>query len=182
MMWWRVVAVVVAIVAVAEGAAEAAETAAPVPIDLRMKTEARVPDYVLDQSKEEVARIFAVAGLAVQWTETEPRITVTLLPQVLGYATASSPVMGVARRSAAGSTVQVFFRQVQDFARAYDIGLGTMLAHVIAHEVGHLLLPTNAHSHAGLMQPAWDKALVRDARRGSLTFTEAQAATIRASR
>ena len=136
---------------------------------------------MVEQSQEEVTRIFARAGLAVRWTEAEPQFTVTVVPQVLGYATALSPVMGVARRTPNGSTVHVFFRQVQDFARVHHVDLRTMLAHVIAHEIGHLLL-SNAHSPTGLMQPAWDTALVREAVNGSLTFTEAQAAIIRASR
>ena len=78
--------------------------------------------------------------------------------------------------------VQVFFRQVQDFARTYRSDLSTILAHVIAHEVGHLLLPGGAHSPTGLMQAGWDRALVRKAVRDSLTFTEAEASRIRASR
>ena len=68
---------------------------------------------------------------------------------------------------------------MQDFARTYHVDLSTMLAYVIAHEIGHLLLPGNAHSPTGVMQAGWDKALVHDAARGSLTFTEAQAARIR---
>jgi hypothetical protein len=56
-----------------------------------------------------------------------------------------------------------------------------MLAYVIAHEIGHLLMPGNVHSLTGVMQAGWDTALVRDAARGSLTFTEAQAARIRAA-
>jgi hypothetical protein len=70
---------------------------------------------------------------------------------------------------------------VQDFTRVHHVDLSTMLAHVIAHEIGHLLL-SSAHSPTGLMQPAWDTALVRQAVNGSLTFTEAQAAIIKASR
>ena len=178
MKWWAVVAMVIALTRTA-GAAEAGAVRT---IDLALRNDARVPAEVLAQSQDEVARIFGGAGLLVRWTHTEPAFLVTIVPQVLGYATALSPVMGVARRTSNRSTVQIFFRQVRDFARTYHVDLSTMLAHVIAHEVGHLLLPANAHSATGLMQPEWDKALVRDARLGSLTFTEAQAATIRASR
>jgi hypothetical protein len=49
-------------------------------------------------------------------------------------------------------------------------------ARVPAHVLG------KAHSPTGVMQAGWDKALVKDAARGSLTFTEAQAARIRMSR
>jgi hypothetical protein len=148
-----------------------------------MKNDAQVSAQVLERSQDEVTRIFADAGLAVRWTDTVPRFTVHIVAQVLGYARAASPVMGVALRSANGSaTAQVFFRQVQQFAHAYRIDLSTMLAYVIAHEIGHLLLPGNAHSPTGVMQAGWDRALAHDAARGSLTFTEAQAARIRTSR
>ena len=175
MKWWIVVAIAIAVAP----RADAGESGEVHSVDLQLRNDARVPARVLEQSQAEVARIFADAGLAVRWTDTGPRFTVTIVPQVLGYASAMSPVMGVALRTTNRTTAQVFFRQVQDFAHAYDVDLSTILAHVIAHELGHLLLPTNAHSPTGLMQPTWDDALVRDVKRGSLTFTEAQAARIR---
>ena len=172
--------IVVVIVAAVAGNADAAEPGRPWTIDLRLKSEAPVPAHLLEQSRADVARIFADAGLAVRWTEIAPRFTVRIVARVLGFDRAASPAMGAVVRTADGSTVQVFFKQVQDFARAYDVDLGMMLAYVIAHEIGHLLLPGTAHSSTGLMQAEWGKAAVRDAARGSLTFTEAQAATIRA--
>jgi hypothetical protein len=53
-----------------------------------------------------------------------------------------------------------------------------LLGHVMAHEMGHLLLPYGAHSIAGLMRPAWDRSQVRAAAEGLLTFTPDQAALI----
>lgn len=178
MKWWMVAA----IVAVAVRTVDAAEPVHPATIDLQMRNDTQVPARVLEQSQQAVRDIFAGAGLTVRWTESAPRFTVQIVAQVLGYARAASPVMGVAFRRTNGSTAQVFFRQVQDFARAYHVDLSTLLAYVIAHEVGHLLLPTLAHSPTGVMQAAWDQALVRDATGRSLTFTEAQAAMIRSSR
>src|SRR3990170_2875828 len=145
MKWWMTVAVVITVVRIAD----AAEPAHLLTIDLQMKNDAQVPAPVLETSQTEVTRIFAGAGLAVRWTDTAPRFTVHVVAQVLGYARAASPVMGVALRRANGSTAQVFFRQVQQFAHAYRIDLSTMLAYVIAHEIGHLLLPGNAHSPTG---------------------------------
>ena len=54
-----------------------------------------------------------------------------------------------------------------------------LLGHVIAHEMGHLLLPSGAHSAAGLMRPIWDLAQVQAADQGALTFTPDQAGLIR---
>ena len=177
MKWW-VVAVVVAVVRTADAAA----AGHPLTIDLQMRNAARVPAHVLEESQDEVTRIFARAGIAVRWTETAPQFTVQIVTQVLGFDRAASPVLGVALRKGSDCTVQVFFRQVQDFSRAYHVDLSRMLAYVIAHEIGHLLLPGYKHSPTGVMQADWDKAVVRDAAKESLTFTEAQAAIIRASR
>lgn len=178
MKWWMLIAIVVTAVSIAD----AAEPEEPATLDLQMRSEVRVPAYVLKKSQDEVTRIFADAGLAVRWTETSPRVTVKIVAQVLGYDRKASGVMGVAQRTPNGYVAQIFFRQVQEFADTYEVDLGTMLGHVIAHEIGHLLMPANAHSPTGVMQPYWGRALVRDASRGTLTFTEAQAARIRASR
>lgn len=172
----------IAIVVTAVSIADAAEPEEPATLDLQMRSEVRVPAYVLKKSQDEVTRIFADAGLAVRWTETSPRVTVKIVAQVLGYDRKASGVMGVAQRTPNGYVAQIFFRQVQEFAYTYEVDLGTMLGHVIAHEIGHLLMPANAHSPTGVMQPYWDRALVRDASQGTLTFTAAQAARIRASR
>ena len=161
--------------------AHAAEPGNSRTIDLRMENDARIPPQVLEKSQSEVTRIFGGAGLAMRWTETAPRFTVKIVPQVLGYARAGSPVMGVALRTPNGSMAQIFFRQVQEFARSYRVDLSAILAYVIAHEVGHLLLPGYGHSPNGVMRADWDNLLARDVVKGSLTFTEAQAARIKAS-
>jgi hypothetical protein len=176
MKWWMLAALMMSVVSIAD----AAETGDARTIDLQMKSEARVTEVVLEEARNEVTQIFANAGIAVRWTDTAPRFTVTILPQVLGYATATSSVMGVAQRTPAGSSVRVFLKQVQDFARTYHVDLSTLVAYVIAHEVGHLLLPATPHSETGLMQAEWHRAVARDAARGTLTFTEPQVARIRA--
>src|SRR5262245_29139071 len=129
MTWWMAIAVAVTFVRTAD----AAETGRPPTVDLQMKSEAKVAMEVLEKSRREVTRIFAVAGLAVRWTDTAPRFTVRIVAQVLGYDRAASPVMGMALRSAHGSVAHVFFKQVQNFARAHDVDLATVLAYVIAH-------------------------------------------------
>ena len=139
MKWWTAVAVLVTIVKIA-----AAEPLHPLTISLQMTNEAQVPARVLEESQEGVTRIFARAGLTVRWADTGPRLTVHIVPQVLGYARAGSPVMGVARRDANSAKAQIFFKQVQDFARLHRIDTASVLACVIAHEVGHLLLPGTA--------------------------------------
>jgi hypothetical protein len=172
----------IAAVLMAAGVAGAAGTPEPLTVRLQLKNEARVPVDVVEDARNEVTRIFARAGFDVQWVDAAPRITVNIVPHGLGYARAASPVMGVAQRTADSRTAHVFFRRVEEFARTHRADLSTMLGHVMAHEVGHLLMPTMAHSPTGLMRGVWDEAQVRDAAGGALTFTNGQAEKIRAAR
>jgi hypothetical protein len=178
MKWSLVMALMITVARVAD-AAEPGQLPA---IHLQMNNDADVPAAILEKSQNEVARIFADAGLGVEWTETGPRFTVQIVTSALGYARASSPVMGVAMRTPGGNAAQIFFNQVQHFARTYHVDVSTLLAYVIAHEIGHRLLPRMPHSATGLMRADWDNAMVREATAGTLTFTDAQIKRILAFR
>jgi len=57
---------------------------------------------------------------------------------------------------------------------------GDILACVIAHEIGHLLLGSNSHSRTGIMMGKWSPEAVRCAGQGHLQFTPQQAELLRA--
>jgi len=162
--------------------ADAAEPGQLPVIHLQMDNDADVPAAIVNTSQDKVARIFADAGLGVEWTETGPRFTVQIVTSALGHARAPSTVMGVASRTPSGAGAQIFFKQVQDFARTCQVDVSRLLAYVIAHEIGHLLLPRVPHSPTGLMRADWDRDFVREATAGSVTFTGAQIKRILAFR
>jgi hypothetical protein len=56
---------------------------------------------------------------------------------------------------------------------------GVVLGHVIAHELGHVLLGSGEHASEGIMRANWGKADFDRAARGHLGFTALQAAAIR---
>lgn len=172
---------IVAAVLMVVGTADAAKTPEPATVRLQLRNEAKVPEDVLEGAQREVARIFAHAGFEVMWADGVPQCTVKIVADVLGYDRATSHVMGAVLPTKSSAIAQVFFRQVGLFARTYHIDPGTVLGHVIAHEVGHLLLATHLHSSTGLMRGAWDDAHMRDLARGGLTFTNGQARKIRAA-
>jgi hypothetical protein len=49
-----------------------------------------------------------------------------------------------------------------------------ILGCTIAHELGHLVLGTNSHSDAGIMQPRWESNQFRQLMIGNLVFTTEQ--------
>jgi hypothetical protein len=57
---------------------------------------------------------------------------------------------------------------------------GDILACVIAHEIGHLLLGPNSHSPTGIMRGKWSAEELRGAGWGRLVFTPQQGERIRA--
>jgi hypothetical protein len=60
-----------------------------------------------------------------------------------------------------------------------DWDVGDFMAVVVAHEVGHLLLPIGSHSPDGLMRGHWDVNDLRQTDPRALSFTAGQAELIR---
>jgi hypothetical protein len=58
--------------------------------------------------------------------------------------------------SEGGIYASVFFAPVQDQAAEANVPWVTVLAYAAAHEIGHLLLGTQAHTPRGVMKATWD--------------------------
>ena len=68
----------------------------------------------------------------------------------------------------------IFSHRVAALAKRHQRDLGSLLGQVIAHEVGHLVLPEKSHSATGIMSASLDLGPTAD-----LAFTPEQAAAIR---
>jgi hypothetical protein len=85
---------------------------------------------------------------------------------------------GLRGKAASGARLAtVFYRRIEDLSPArHDKDTGYILGTVIAHELGHLLLPPHAHPRTGIMQGGLHKQV---AARGGLCFNEREAREIR---
>jgi hypothetical protein len=90
---------------------------------------------------------------------------------MLGVAPGTKEVRGI--------NVWIFYPRIKAYSPDLGMLVSQLLGHVMAHEMGHLLLPYGAHSVAGLMRPEWDRSQVQAANRGLLTFLPDQAGLIR---
>ena len=82
-----------------------------------------------------------------------------------------------------GTHSSVFYDRVQEEkARIPGIAISTgqLLGHIMAHEVGHLLLGRGSHSQSGLMHIPWQKKELLQVARGELIFTRKQAGRMQA--
>ena len=167
-------------------ASDAGASERPVVI-VHVDDRANVPAGDLAGARREVDVIFAEAGVAIAWTTRrfpasiigpaarDGRRHVALLlvntDEVPGEPS-SGCTLGFAARKPA--VAYAFYNRIAELGEIRPIDLRVVLGRVIAHELGHVLLPPNAHSPHGIMRSNLDLEPVNPDR-----FTAAQARALR---
>jgi hypothetical protein len=152
---------------------------------------AGVPADVLTHAQAEVSKIYAAAGVDVQWIRgtsqssrlSGPPLNVIILPDpdVTSRARGSKNMLGVALMTpqGRGSVVYAFYARIEERASKALTDPSILLGHVLAHELGHLLLGHHAHSTRGIMNGEWGYSETQRLRLGLLAFTKDEASSIR---
>jgi len=177
---------------------------APSPLSVAVFDYARVPPQWLSWAKQEMSRIYGEIGVEITWHDAssdartnsvdklqpdtgplpQAALIVLILPEsqatqeripqsVIGY---SAGTADECRRVA-----YVLYGRMDQFRleQAPAIYRAKLLAYLMAHEVGHLLLPVQSHSRSGIMRAQWSRADLELAQQGRLRFTADQALSIR---
>ncbi len=162
---------------------------------------AGVPTEMLVRAEREASRIYGHAGLEIEWLDCP------LTPEEAGrYPACETPVSpvrlavrilsrGMAEKAglppaAFGSALfpeeggfamvaQVCWHCVLKLAEGRATMQGMILGHVMAHELGHLLLGMGSHGASGLMHVPWHKKELEKAAQGLLLFTPWEIARMR---
>ncbi len=112
-----------------------------------------------------------------------PLISVAILPESMSRKVASNTrEFGLATGTGGvgvPTSAYVFLDRVREFADAEDAPWIPILAKIIAHEVGHLLLGNDCHSGSGIMRAHWRSGEVRQALMGDLLFAPREAEMMR---
>ena len=154
-------------------------------VHVLIKNLAQVPAETLNRARDDATRVFRRSGIALIWVDAETYragcLTVHIVTQPVGAISRNPHILGIApiTQEARGTNLWIFYPRIIAYSANLGMAASQLLGHVMAHELGHLLLPYGAHSVAGLMRPAWDRAQVRAADEGVLTFTTHQAGLIR---
>ena len=155
-------------------------------IHVLLVDQAEVPPDTRQLAQDVAVRVFHLSGLALVWVDagTCPArcFTVRIVTAPVTAQSRRDPhILGVAPSmpDARGIMLWIFYPRITAYSAKLGMDASQLLGHAMAHELGHLLLPYGAHSLAGLMRAAWDRAQVRDAVAGLLTFTQDQAGLIR---
>jgi hypothetical protein len=149
---------------------------------------AGIDDRILSAAEYRASGIFRRAGVEVQWIGAGD---CSLVPQATHIAVVilSKAPRGWTSRDAMGFApsrtgnyrrAYVFYDRVQEFVESKTdtssqiVGPFIVLAHVIAHEIGHLLIPGEAHTANGIMRARWKYSDWVKASHGSLLFPQDQ--------
>ena len=168
------------------GSADAtAETADPLALQVMLHDEIGIPLAALRQSQIEASRIFKAVGITLTWVPPGEvpanSLIIKIVNTPIGDKSRNPNVLGVSpgSKDAPGRVTWLYYSRIQELARFLHLEVAQLLGHVMAHEMGHLLLPHDAHAAAGLMKRGWDNHQAILAATGSLTFEASQAAQIR---
>jgi len=149
---------------------------------------AKVSPATLQKGQAVAGQIFAEAGVTLRWVDCpceQPRPDATtrslrIIPKLFGLTMSAfrSDHLGFAAVTEEGGVLAtVFYDRIESLGKGGDIS--SLLGLATAHELGHLLLGSNAHTDEGIMQPHWTRKLLRQAHRSHFRFTAKQLDTIR---
>jgi hypothetical protein len=78
-----------------------------------------------------------------------------------------------------GCYSDVFLEPAEELHASVHFDLDILLGHVMAHEIGHLLLGTNSHSSLGIMRAHWGRQDLEKANQNGLVFTPEEGKAMR---
>jgi hypothetical protein len=168
-------------------------------ISIRLADYAQVPTSTLRLALQEVAYIFADAGIDMLLRECPPSLTpvpadavceqdfgpmilgVQIVPRDERKSTAPAErLFGFALPfNDDGIHATIFYQRTEQAAAQEGVSVGKLLGDIMAHEIGHLFLWSNAHSRAGIMHGSWTPEDMDTIREGHMTFTSEEAQTMK---
>lgn len=174
---------------------QAGTEAAGIPLTVVVHDDVGVSADDLDRARQLASGVFNHVGVDVIWMDTgefvrsmpveaeKRRAFISSTLQIRIMSPSMSKAMALTDKSLAMAVTSarfawIAFDKVRDAAAVASIDLGDTLGYVMAHEIGHLLLPPNSHSAAGLMREDLDPMLIAHNR---VLFLDADAVRIRAT-
>ena len=150
--------------------------------------DAGVPAPLLQRAEDNAGRLFRRADLDLIWVTCSKGVSGesvcpggTRSSQIYFHVisqslTLSDNAFGVAflGSDGVGRYADLFFDPIQKLATNFAPAEAEIMGSVMAHEIGHLLLGSQAHSHSGIMEAHWSSQELRNIAEGNLAFTRPQ--------
>ncbi len=173
-------------------------------LTVRVFSYAQVSSQTLGEAEQKATWIFRRAGVETVWLDCGPSapdvqtnpackqllgptdIVLRILPgskaarAAYGYRCGTLGFALQSTNGGVGSYASIFYDRVEDLAKAGIASPALVLGHGMAHEIGHLLLGSTAHSLTGIMAAEWGRSDLTRAAMGDLLFHHQQSDLMRA--
>lgn len=156
------------------------------PVLVLLQNDAGVAPAVVASAQAEVVRLYGLIGVEVTWVTKVPEYGTRLrIVCLVAWEPADrrfpESVMGFTNTGPGGRGIlaYVFWRRVERASQKFTAAQHTLLGVVIAHELGHMLLPNQSHAKRGLMEDPWNSGHFRSASAGLLHFADESGELIR---
>jgi hypothetical protein len=116
--------------------------------------------WEIQQAQRIADQIFARIGLRIQWLDYRRAHTPAFPPDAIVVSLSAPPPKNLRSDALAlalpfeGTHVQLFYERIQATVSRDRVPI--LAAHVLAHEVTHILQGTDSHSPTGIMKAHWD--------------------------
>ena len=177
-------------------------------LDVHVYNRAGTPPSVLAHAERVLVSLFRESGIELNWQVGPPdapesnrvmfpepvpaareralacaaRTDIALLIVGDGAVGPTRTALGYANPFAPdGINATVLYPRVTEAANKHGIAPAILLAHAIAHEIGHVLLRSSKHREHGLMAGGWDAAQFRWIARTGIFFERADARQMKAT-
>jgi hypothetical protein len=157
-------------------------------LDVYVLAGAPVPAGMLPEAKKKVSAMFGEIGIKVRmWTGVPARAPRdTCRPPIVaqiessgGYAGHPDALAYAEPYKKSGTCIHVFLDRVLQHMYRNEPYENTMLAHVLVHEITHVLEGTRRHSAQGMMKAEWSSEDCARMKRTRLPFSPADVELIR---
>jgi hypothetical protein len=156
----------VAAFALIVSAASAAIAAEPVPqpsVVVHLRDYQGIPAELLPDVLSRVTLFYGHAGVALDWEDGrvrplphDHRLHVDLIVLDAAMTARANPKPGsFGKGSHRARRAYIFYERVMAAAAGRN-DPAVALSYVIAHELGHVLLPEHSHTRSGIMRPDWN--------------------------
>jgi hypothetical protein len=129
------------------------------------------------QAETLASRMFAVIGISLEWTKGKPADESPQQPIIIEVVTGTPENFKPGSLAYAlpyeGSHITVFVDRIENMRAASNV-----LAHVMVHEITHILQGISRHSATGVMKERWTAGDFSGMRFRPLPFTDYDAALI----
>ena len=129
-------------------------------VTLSMTPETWIDNFVRTAAAGQTVRMFAAIGVRLDWNPRKPETpdnTIRIQVRFIGDIAGHPGAMAFSNPFDPAPVVTVMYDRIVAVTKNNSSWRVPLLAHALSHEIGHLLMRTDAHSPDGVMKSHWER-------------------------